>query len=452
MRTRITVLTLGLFVIPLLIAILVTAWLLHATMMNEVADRLSSDAQELALEVAKAGPDKVQIREELGPDARRVRVAITDQSGTVLQAHPRRDRAAGLPAGAGPAPVPQVFGTDQLERLTNEQTPIAVIQDATFQGTTYRVVAAMDPDSEEAAVQLVVVVLLASTPVLLIGLGVATWATVGRSLRPVEKMRTAAERISAHRLSSRLPVPDQDDEVGRLATTLNDMLCRLEEGQLAQRRFVSDASHELRSPLASLRTSVQLGQASGTADRWNELAPVLDTESRHLTELVEDLLTLSRADERGVLKLTLEEVDLDDLAYTEAASLKTTGTVRVGGHIAACRVNGDLQALGRVTRNLVHNAVRAAESRVDVSVTRENGHAVLRVEDDGPGVPKEQRKRIFERFVRLDEARQRDSGGSGLGLPITREIVRAHGGEVWVDRSPALGGARFTVRLPAAPE
>ena len=169
-----------------------------------------------------------------------------------------------------------------------------------------------------------------------------------------------------------------------------------------------------------------------------------------MQRLVEQLLLLTRADE-GVVVRTPRDVDLDDLALTEARRVGRSGLDVETSGVGAGRVRGDQSSLGQVVRNLVDNAARHADHAMAVSV-REIGDSVeLTVEDDGPGIPEAQRQRVFERFVRLDEARARDAGGSGLGLAIVKEIVAAHGGNVAVSSS-RLGGARFVVRLPAATE
>jgi signal transduction histidine kinase len=179
-----------------------------------------------------------------------------------------------------------------------------------------------------------------------------------------------------------------------------------------------------------------------------ELAEVVFAESVRMQRLVDQMLLLTRTDE-GEIGDRRREVDIDDLARTEAARLRN-GLFVDTSRVSDGRVLGDELALGQVVRNLLDNAARHAHGRVEVSVQRNGHRVVLTVDDDGAGIPEDQRERIFERFVRLDEARARDDGGSGLGLAIVREISRAHGGEAAVNASP-LGGARFTVDLPAAP-
>lgn len=287
-------------------------------------------------------------------------------------------------------------------------------------------------------------------PLIALLTGAATYLLVGRALRPVERMRRRATDITSANLSDRLPVPRADDEIRRLAVTLNEMLGRVETGHAAQRRFVSDASHELRSPLATLATALELG-----VDRPELLDPevirtTLVPEADRMQRLVEDLLLLARADEHE-LPIRPVAVDLDDLVAAEADRLRGTTTVRVEVHPHPAQVVADPSQLTRLLRNLAENAVRHAAGLVVLrcSATADGG-ALLVVEDDGHGIAPEERERVFDRFVRLDQSRARAVGGSGLGLAIVREIVAAHGATVTLDEAPS-GGARFTVALLEKP-
>jgi signal transduction histidine kinase len=226
---------------------------------------------------------------------------------------------------------------------------------------------------------------------------------------------------------------------------MNAMLARLQAAQAAQRRFVADASHELRSPLATIATGLEL-LSRGNAGP--DAVEALRGETARLGRLVDALLLLARADERG-LTPRREDVDLDEVAQAEQRRPSVGIALRVDA--APVRVVGDRARLAQVVRNLVDNACRHARSAVVVSVRRSDGHAELDVADDGPGVPPDQRARVFERFVRLDDARARADGGAGLGLAIVAEVVAAHGGTVDVVGSP-MGGALFRVRLPLPPD
>ena len=284
-------------------------------------------------------------------------------------------------------------------------------------------------------------------PLLLVVVAGTTWFVVGRALAPVEAIRAEVDAISATALHRRVPDPPADDEIGRLARTMNRMLERLERAQARQRRLVSDASHELRSPVAAIRQHAEVALAHPGRTSAAELAETVLAEDLRLQRLAEDLLLLTRADEH-TLALRRRPVDLDDLVFDEARRLRAVSGLRVDtSQVSAGRVDGDAAGLRRVLRNLGDNAARHAEGRVAFSVAERDGVVVLEVDDDGPGVPEADRERVFERFVRLDDARARDGGGSGLGLAIVAELVAAHGGTVAIGASPA-GGTRVGVSLP----
>jgi signal transduction histidine kinase len=298
----------------------------------------------------------------------------------------------------------------------------------------------------DAAVGTLLFFLVWGIPLLIVVAGATTYLFAGRALRPVEAMRAQVAEMSEKDLGRRVPVPPARDEVGRLAETMNGMIARLEDAQGVQRRFVADASHELRSPLATIATGLELLE-KGSGDASTVTA--LRGETSRLGKLVEALILLARADERG-LQPRREEVDLDDIAELERGR-PADGAVAAEVRTTPVRVVGDRSQLARVVRNLVDNARRHARSRVLVTVAKEADTAVVEVSDDGPGVPLADRARVFERFVRLDDARARTDGGSGLGLAIVAEVVAAHGGTVEVTDA-AGGGALFRVRLPAAAE
>jgi signal transduction histidine kinase len=297
------------------------------------------------------------------------------------------------------------------------------------------------------ATTVVTYLLIGGLPILLAVVAVTTWLTVGRALAPVEAIRREVDEISAVQLHRRVPQPKAADEIGRLAATMNRMLARLESARDSQRRFVSDASHELRSPITTIRQHAEVALAHPDGTSTTELAEVVLAEELRIQRLVEDLLLLARADEHFLPPRA--PVDLDDLAFEEASRLRSTTSLQVDtSAVQAARVHGDVDALRRVLRNLGENAARHAKTRMDITLADRGTDVVLTVGDDGPGIAEGQRQRVLERFVRLDESRSRDDGGSGLGLAIVDEVVRAHGGSVSISRSP-LGGARIDVTLPA---
>ncbi|MGW0472542.1 sensor histidine kinase [Streptomyces coeruleorubidus] len=291
--------------------------------------------------------------------------------------------------------------------------------------------------AEHGAVQTALTVMLIGFPLLLGVVAGVTWLVTRRALRPVEGIRSEMAAITASQdLARRVPEPQTHDEVARLARTTNETLAALETSVERQRRFVADASHELRSPIASLRT--QLEVAAAHPELLDLDGAVEDTV--RLQRLAADLLLLARLDagERpGDAK-----VDLAGLAR-EAAEGRTGVTVDA----EPVNVAGSRGQLGRVLANLLDNAQRHARSAVTVSVRREGDLALVGVADDGDGVPASDRERIFERFVRLDAARSRDDGGAGLGLAIARDVAVRHGGTLTAAQGPA-GGALFELRLP----
>ncbi|MFD8064845.1 sensor histidine kinase, partial [Streptomyces parvulus] len=298
--------------------------------------------------------------------------------------------------------------------------------------------------AEHGAVNTALTVMLIGFPVLLAVVGWVTWLVTRRALRPVEGIRREMAAITASEdLARRVPVPGTHDEVARLASTTNETLAALEASVERQRRFVADASHELRSPIASLRT--QLEVAAAHPELLDLDGAVEDTV--RLQRLAADLLLLARLDAGE--RPADARVDLAVLAREEAAGRAGVSVREEGGETGAVTVAGSRGQLGRVLANLLDNAQRHARSAVVVSVRRDGGLAVVGVADDGDGVPEADRERIFERFVRLDDARSRDDGGAGLGLAIARDVAVRHGGTLTVHGGPA-GGALFELRLPAA--
>ena len=278
--------------------------------------------------------------------------------------------------------------------------------------------------------------------------GALAWVIAGRALRPVEAIRTEVLSISGTTMHRRVPVPAGRDEVRRLAETMNEMLDRLEAASARQREFVSDASHELRSPVATMRTDLEVALRDPEHANWPELATRLLAENERLGTLVDDLLELARLDE-GRTDATHAAVDIDELVLADVS--RRTGAIEFDTRaVSGGRVDGSSRQLTQVVRNLLDNAARHANGRVAVGVATVGSEVVLSVEDDGPGIAPEDRTRVFDRFTRLDAGRARDVGGSGLGLALVKRIVSIHGGTVQVAETNGQGGARFEVRLPSA--
>lgn len=338
----------------------------------------------------------------------------------------------------------------QVEVLTPTRVPHSdesysvVARGVQLEGRSYVVLVAGRLAWVEEVLRADAALTLLAVPVLALLGGAAVWLLVGRTLRPVEEIRSAVEGMRPTDLAGRVPEPPTADEIGRLARTMNAMLDRVERSQLSQQRFVADASHELRSPVAALEAGLEI------LDQHPEQAPgvlpLLRTETRQLARLTDDLLLLARAD-AGTLRHRRVDVDVDDLVGAEVARLRSAGDLQVEARIQAARVLGDPDELHRMLRNLVDNAARHARHRIGLATLAADGHVLVHIDDDGPGIPEQDRLRVFERFIRLDSSRGRACGGAGLGLAIVHGIVTAHGGTVSVEDSP-WGGARFTVRLP----
>lgn len=310
------------------------------------------------------------------------------------------------------------------------------------------VIAGRQTRAADQTIAAVATSLAISVPVLVALVGAVSWIGAGRALAPVERMRRQVGDVTSTTLNRRVDEPGTHDEVDRLARTLNGMLARLDLAQASQRRFISDASHELKSPLAALRQYAELARDHPDRVDAAELSAAVLEEGSRLESLVQGMLVLARADE-AALKLERRDVDLDDLMLDEAARLRSVNgpQVQTTG-ITAVRVRGDHDLLSQLVRNLVDNAARHAHSRISLSVLQQSGSATLTVGDDGPGVPADARERVFERFVRLDPGRAREHGGSGLGLAIVAEIAHAHSGTVRIEQDPELGGAQVIVELP----
>ncbi|MEV4429705.1 HAMP domain-containing sensor histidine kinase [Streptomyces sp. NPDC049602] len=382
-------------------------------------------------------------------------VQVLDARGDVVAGSPN---VKNLPALADPRQGSESTVTTPLD----EDRFLVVAVAAEGPGEDRTVLVGQTLIGVEEAARIVTRLLITGLPLLMLVVAGATWMAVGRALAPVAAIRSEVEAISAAELHRRVPLPPGRDEIARLAITMNRMLDRLERAQSAQRRFISDASHELRSPVASIRqhAEVALAHPDRLTDRATSerLARTVLSEDLRIQRLVDDLLLLARADE-DALRPRLRPVDLDDLVLDEVRRLRRAAPgLRIGtAGVSAARRLADPRGLGRVVRNLGDNAARHARSEVAFDLVEQpDGRVVLGVEDDGPGVPPADRERVFERFVRLDEARSRrpadgdDAAGSGLGLAIVAELVAAHGGTATVTDG-RLGGARFEVVLPPDP-
>jgi len=286
-------------------------------------------------------------------------------------------------------------------------------------------------------------------PLVTILLAMVVWWLTGRTLRPVEAIRSQVALMGGTDLHCRVPEPPTDDEIARLARTMNAMLARVEDAQHRQQRFVADAAHELRTPLTRIRSDLEVDKAHPEAADFAATQDRLLEEALGMQDLMDDLLHLARSD-AGAGGADFMAVDVDDLVLREARRLRDRGRVEVDASgVSAAQTQGDSTQLVRMVRNLADNAERHAESKVRFTLAEEDGELVLVVADDGPGIPEADRERVFERFTRLDAARSRTDGGAGLGLAIVHEIVARHHGTVRAVDPDGETGARLEVRLPA---
>ncbi|MEO7236483.1 MAG: ATP-binding protein [Lapillicoccus sp.] len=304
-------------------------------------------------------------------------------------------------------------------------------------GARVTVVAALPTADLESATRTLRALLLVVFPLVLLVCAAIAWRVIGLALRPVEALRSGAARIDGSLADERLPVPATRDEISALATTLNAMLDRVATARRTQRSFVADAAHELRSPLATMRTQLEVAQRLGEGgDVPADLLP----EVARLSALVEDLLLLARTDD-ATRSRAVGPVDLADLVDEVVARYASArvSVRRTGVGVDSPVVDAVRDELYRALTNLVDNAVRHGTTGVLVAVEPTPRGPGVTVTDDGHGIPVAERERVFDRFTRLDDARDRDSGGTGLGLAITRELLRRNGAEITLeDASPGV--------------
>lgn len=443
-------------VVTVAAALLAGSFLLTVLLQRALTNTVESEARTRAAQIARELPhaNPATLPDTLADDNQRGQIVqVLGADGQVVAAS--SDQVSRIPlVSVGPQAdivrVRQVQKPPGLSDDEQEDEPYLVVtRGVALDGARETVVVAAPLKARDDAVDTVQYYLLAGMPVLLLLVGGATWVLVGRALRPVERIRARVQGITAARLDDRVPVPAARDEVARLAETMNEMLDRLDRSQAEQRRFLADASHELRSPLSTVVVGLEVAEADATGEAWREMAPTMHAEAQRMSGLVHDLLLLAESDGSG-LRMEQVDVDLDDLVDTEARRLRVSGRVDVRAEISPVRVRGDARKLSQVVRNLSDNAGREAREQVRLELAVDGDTALLVVEDDGDGIPPQDRDRVFERFVRLDPSRERRRGGTGLGLAIVAEVVRAHDGTVRV-RDSSLGGARFEVRLPRVP-
>ncbi|MDH4116125.1 MAG: HAMP domain-containing histidine kinase [Acidimicrobiia bacterium] len=425
-RPRITVLAIGAVIVVLVVASAVLVVVQRKILTDGIDTALQREAGEI-VDWAQAGVLSVDL-----PPIRSEGFAVVVDDGRLVAATPGATTALDIARVIGEEPgyrtVDGLPVDDDRFRVLTRLEDFGVV----YVGSTFDIV-------DEASAALISL-LGAVVPLVAFTLGVIVWRLIGRTLGPVEDIRTRVADIGASDLGRRIPEPGTGDEIDRLAATMNHMLDRLETAVARQSRFVDDASHELRTPVARLRAAVEIDSGGAGFESLRE-------DVIQLSEMVEDLLFLARLHDGRQTESA--PVDLEDVVIGEVDLLRPWTSIALElRDVDTVTVSGNRSDLARLVRNILENATRAAESRVWVSVEAVDDDGRVTVEDDGPGVDTRAAAVIFDRFGRVDDARSRPAGGSGLGLAIAREIATAHHGRVELC-NPGERGARFAVTIPA---
>lgn len=442
MRARATLGATAVVALALTAASVALFAMLHADLQRNANDAATAQADTVGQLAAEGKlPDLLPLTH--GADF----IQVVDSSGRVVAAS---QNLVGRPAVAHLRPHEgrlratwsgEPFGEGHRQRIVavTAQTPGGAV--TVYAGTSLR--------DADAADEITKVALGIGTPLLLATVALVTWWVTGRALRPVEAIRSEVAEITGRALHRRVPVPAAQDEVARLARTMNATLDRLEDAVVRQRRFIADASHELRSPITVLRTQLEVALAHPDPALWPDLVRDALEDTVRLQDLASDLLLLARLDAaEPVSRIPLDMAEL----------CRTTVAARHGDRLPVdtrlqpgLTVEGNRGWLVRLLTNLLDNAQRHADRRIELVLHTDQDArlAVLEVTDDGPGIPDADRERIFERFTRLDDARSRDLGGAGLGLAIARDIAHQHHGTLRVEPHP--NGAGIVARLPLSP-
>ena len=446
LRARITIVSSTLFAIAILAGTVLLIGILRVSLIRSIDSSASKSGDDLA---------------DLFNKGNQPKVILAGSSGDYVQVVDANDRVLGSSPGADA--IKAMLKFDDLARARDGHR-ITIAGDWAGIDSNLRVTGVPAGDDTillatslarlDQSVHILRTVSLVGCPLAVLIMAIATYWIVGRTLRPVAGLRLGAEEITAAGLADlRLPVPDAQDEVQRLAVTLNAMLDRIDASTKRQRMFVGDAAHELRSPLASLRVQLEVAERLGSSTDWHSVVEDSLVDVNRLELLVDDLLAMARLDEAGGALRHREMVELDCLVSRTVEGY-AMARVPVTASVEPVVVEGDPDGLRRVIVNLIDNAVRYARTGVEVSVapgSLRSGPATVQLDiaDDGPGIPAHERQRVFDRFYRVGGSRSRESGGTGLGLPIVRDLVRSHGGTVRLtDNKPGL---RAIITLPVVP-
>jgi signal transduction histidine kinase len=423
--------------------------LLASALRLALIDGLDVSARQGAVEVATLlDQGRLPSPVPVPPDT--VTVQVLNAQGLIVNTSPGADRLVPM---LPPAQARQAARTGQAAMLAGPPLglPSVLRVVAVPARGQHVVIAAVSFASARESLATLARALFIGTPLLFGLLALAIWLVTGYTLRPIAALSRGAAEVTGTGVPRDLPVPAARDEVRLLAITLNDMLSRLADAQQRQRDLVSDTAHELRSPIASIRAQLEVALDHPDGVDWAETARDVHADTLRLARLAEDLLLLARLDGRPLRRTPVDLGELSATAVAGYAAARVPVQVTVPSSAdGAVTVTGDPDALRRLLVNLLDNAVRHAASQVGVSVRSEAGWAVLTVTDDGPGIPASDRERVFGRFARLDNARDRTGEeGAGLGLAIVRSTAEAHGGSVSL--SDAVPGLRAVVRLRLTP-
>lgn len=411
----------------------------HVSMLNQQVTRLNTENASVALAVSENRSIQPSIRP--GTDVQVVDATnhVVDGSSFLKSQPP----VSSVRTKTGARQSIRISGSDHAQ---DNGINIGVAQTIATPRGTFTVYTVTFGSQMENSTKSLIIGLAIALPLTLLILSLLIWIFIGLALRPIERMRRTVAALRDEELTLRVPLPPGDDEVAKLAITLNDMLQRLEDAQDRQRSFISDASHELRSPIASLLATVEVARRRRDEVDWDAVSAVVIAEATRLNLLVNDLLLLASMNEQRAPGSWVP-IDLDELVFAEVQRLEIQSSLTVKKQsVAAARIWGDQLQVDRSIRNIVDNAVRHATTEITFSLYTDTDNAYLLVSDDGPGINPEEAESLFERFTRSDDGRDRPSGGAGLGLSIVSSILEHHGGSVRF--LPVPKGATIELRFP----
>jgi signal transduction histidine kinase len=455
LRARVTLTAaLGLLV-ALIIGDLLLLNTLRVSLTHSVDASAKSGASEVAALInANRLPDPV-------PVAAGITIQVLNSAGRITAVSPDADRLVPMVSPARARALADGDGAMLVHGAPFDMPSLLRVAVVKADGDQL-VIAAVPFSEASGSLNVVARGLVIGTPVLFLVFTGAIWLVTGQTLRPIGALRRGAAKVTETGQVSDLPVPEARDEVRLLAVTLNDMLSRLAAAQQRQRALVSDTAHELRSPIASIRTQLEVALDFPAGQDWETTARDVHADVLRLARLAEDLLLLARLDEQAGHEAAPRGGSVDLVALCRSAACRYADApvpvncapdAKDGADRAdePVLVTGDWGRLDRLLVNLVDNAVRYAKSAVTISVRRDGGWAELSVTDDGPGIPAADLERVFDRFARLDDARSREgdeAGGAGLGLAIVRATAQASGGTAHLEAAGPPPGLRAVVRLP----